>query len=95
LSIDLANGMQTGMVDITLTLYSRAGCHLCDDMKAIVWPVALEFGCTVEEVDISGDASLEARFGQEIPVLYVNGRKAFKYRVTPRDLRQRLKIDGQ
>src|SRR5437870_4702049 len=77
-----------------LTLYSRPGCHLCDDMKAVVDPVARQLGWVVDEVDISGDATLEAQFGTEIPVLMVNGRKAFKYRVGAGELRQRLHAAG-
>jgi glutaredoxin len=68
----------------TLTIYSKPGCHLCDDMKAlvarVVKPLAGEF--TVREVDISGDANLEAQYALEIPVLLVDGRKAAKYRIT-------------
>jgi thiol-disulfide isomerase/thioredoxin len=78
------------MVPIALTLYSRPGCHLCDEMKEIVYPIARELGGTVAEVDISTDPELEARYGTEIPVLLVNGRKAFKYRLTERELRKRL-----
>ena len=75
----------------TLTLYTRPGCHLCDDMKAVVEPVARQLDWAVDEVDISGDAGLEEEFGTEIPVLFVNRRKAFKYRVTTRELRDRLR----
>lgn len=71
-----------------LTLYSRPGCHLCDEMKAIVRRVALtrEPPVTIEEIDISTDAELEARYGLEIPVLLVDGRKAAKFRVTDAEL---------
>ena len=79
------------MGPVTLTLYTRPGCHLCDEMKEIVLPVAVEYGCAVDQVDISADAQLEAEFGQEIPVLLVNGRKAFKYRVSEREIRRRLR----
>ena len=67
-----------------LTIYSRAGCHLCDEMKAIVHRVAdaAEPPVAVEEIDISSDPELEARYGLEIPVLLVDGRKVAKYRVT-------------
>ena len=85
-----ANGMQTPVAAVVLTLYTRSGCNLCDEMKDVVRPVAQELGCRVDEVDIAGDADLEARFGHEIPVLVVDGRKAFKYRVTERDLRKQL-----
>ena len=78
------------MASDRLTLYSRPGCHLCDDMKAVVEPLARQLGWTLEEIDITGDTTLEDQFGAEIPVLFVNGRKAFKYRVAVRELRQRL-----
>lgn len=78
------------MSPITLILYGRPECHLCDEMKAIVVPVARELGCTLEQIDISGNPELEAQYGTEIPVLMVNGRKAFKYRVSERELRKRL-----
>ena len=79
------------MTATTLTLYSKAGCHLCDEMKDTVQPLAQELGCALEYVDIDGNAELEERFGWEIPVLFVNGRKAFKYRVSERELRRHLR----
>ena len=79
------------MSALQLTLYGRPDCHLCDDMKQVVEPLARELGCTVEAIDISGDAALEARFGHEVPVLMINGRKAFKYRLTAGALRKRLR----
>ena len=77
---------------IALTLYSRLGCHLCDDMKAIIDRVMRETGAPValEEVDISRDAELESRYGVEIPVLLVNGQKVAKYRVSEEELRKML-----
>jgi len=77
---------------IALTLYSRPGCHLCDDMKAIVERVARTStpSPAIEVVDISGDPELESRYGLEIPVLLVNGKKAAKYRVTEEELRRVL-----
>ena len=73
---------------ITVTLYSKPGCHLCDDMKAIVQRVtrAAELPVTIEEIDISTDPDLEARYGLEIPVLLVDSRKAAKYRITDEEL---------
>jgi glutaredoxin len=77
---------------IALTLYSRPGCHLCDDMKAIVERVARTTtpAPTIEVIDISSDPELEALYGVEIPVLLVNGKKAAKYRVTEDSLRRML-----
>jgi thiol-disulfide isomerase/thioredoxin len=77
-------------VVIALTLYSRPGCHLCDEMKAAIARVAREFPVTLEEIDISPDPALEARYGVEIPVLLVDGRKAAKYRIGDEELRRLL-----
>jgi hypothetical protein len=73
-----------------LTLYGRPDCHLCHDMRAVVEAVRAEVAFDLEEVDVDGDPALVAAYGEEIPVLAVNGRKAFKYRVTPAALRARL-----
>jgi len=77
---------------IALTLYSRPGCHLCNDMKAVVERVARTSTPvpTIEVIDISSDPELEALYGLEIPVLLVNGKKAAKYRVTEEGLRRML-----
>jgi glutaredoxin len=45
-----------------LTLYSRPGCHLCDDMKGVIARVARTIPVTLEEVDVSTDPELEARY---------------------------------
>ena len=78
---------------IVLTLYPRPGCHLCDEMKAVVERVARAASpdVTIEEIDISGDPDLESRYGLEIPVLLVDGKKAAKYRVTEKELTTILK----
>ena len=70
----------------TLVVYSKPGCHLCDEMKTVIARVGRSRPLVVEEVDISGDASLEALYGLEIPVLMVNGRKAAKYRISDSEL---------
>ena len=76
---------------IALTIYSRPGCHLCDEMKAVVARVARTVPLTLEEIDISADPALERRYGVEIPVLFVNGKKAAKYRLTEAELRRMLR----
>jgi glutaredoxin len=77
---------------LVLTIYSRPGCHLCDEMKAVIQRVtrSLTAQIDLEEVDISNDPELEARYGLEIPVLLVNGRKAAKYRIAEGELRRLL-----
>lgn len=67
-------------------IYTKPGCHLCDDMKEVVKRVARRTPIQLEEIDISADPTLEARYGLEIPVLFVEDRKAAKYRVTDDEL---------
>jgi glutaredoxin len=73
---------------VALTIYSRPGCHLCEEMKTAVARVSgrANLDVRVEEIDISTDASLEARYGTEIPVLLINGKKVAKYRVSEFEL---------
>ena len=66
---------------MTVTIYSRPGCHLCDEMKAVVAQVARRIPFSLQEIDISTDPALEAQYGMEVPVLLVEGRKAAKYRI--------------
>lgn len=83
--------MPRGRESVTLTIYSRPGCHLCDDMKAVVKQVVRDVGsASINEVDISTDPALEALYGLEIPVLMIDGRKAAKYRVTEDALKRML-----
>jgi len=74
-----------------LTLYSRKDCCLCDEMKAVARQVAAKIPLDLEEIDVDGAAELREEFGAEVPVLFIDGRKAFKYRVTPRELERKLK----
>ena len=75
---------------ITVQIYSRPGCHLCDDMKTVVFQVARTIPLIVQEIDISGDRHLEASYGLEVPVLMIDGRKAAKFRITDEELRRIL-----
>ena len=75
---------------IELTLYTRNDCELCREMEDVIAAELPNFDARINRIEIDGDPALEARFGLEVPVLFVNDRKAFKYRCTPRDLRKRL-----
>ncbi len=77
-----------------LTLYSKPGCHLCEEMKAVVERVAARVPLAIEEIDISGDPVLLAEYGEQIPVLFINGRKTAKYRIDERELQRRLTRRG-
>jgi glutaredoxin len=75
---------------IELTIYSRPGCHLCDEMKIVVARVAQTIPFSLDEIDISTDPELEALYGLEIPVLMMDGKKAAKYRIEEADLMRLL-----
>lgn len=73
-----------------VTLYTRPGCHLCEEAKKAILPVLREFGAVLCEVNIEGDAVLEERYGLDIPVIFVGARKAAKHRVDINQFRRRL-----
>ena len=77
-----------------LTSNSKPGCHLCVVMKGLVRQVISDRSpeLTLEEVDISTDADLMNRYGTEIPVLMIDGRKVAKYRVGENELRRMLEV---
>ncbi|HEY2969618.1 MAG TPA: glutaredoxin family protein [Casimicrobiaceae bacterium] len=64
-----------------LTLLTRAYCHLCDEMRAEVGPLATAAAVAVDEIDVDGDPALEARWGDRVPVLLAGDRELFHYRV--------------
>ena len=77
-----------------VTLYSRPGCHLCDDARAVIERVCADLGETYDEVSIDDDDSLRARFGEEIPVTFVDGRQHDFWRVDENRLRTVL-VEGR
>ncbi len=60
-------------------------------MKAVVKKVAANLPLEVDEIDVDGSVELREKFGDEAPVLFINGHKAFKYRVTAAELTRSLK----
>lgn len=78
-------------MSIQVVVYGAPGCHLCDDAKALLGRERDRLGFDLVEVDISGDPELEAAYREEIPVVTVAGRKAFKYRVDPAELERRVR----
>jgi glutaredoxin len=73
-----------------VTLYSRPGCHLCDDARAVIARVCADLGEEYAEVSIDGDPELQRRFGEEIPVTLVDGRQHDFWRVDETRLRRAL-----
>lgn len=73
-----------------VTLYSRAGCHLCEEARTAIAPLLGEFRATLREIDIEGDVTLMQRFGCDIPVIYIGRKKAAKHCVNLEQFRRQL-----
>ncbi|OWJ62396.1 glutaredoxin family protein [Paraburkholderia caledonica] len=73
-----------------LTLYSRAWCHLCDDMRAALEPLLAEFGAQIEVIDVDSDPALEARYNELVPVLLCDGIELCHYRLDESRVREAL-----
>jgi glutaredoxin len=74
-----------------LTLYSRKDCGLCAEMKEIIGAVGTKIPLELEEIDVDGSPQLQKAHGHEVPVLFIDGRKAFKFRLAAKDLEKKLK----
>lgn len=74
-----------------VTLYTRAGCHLCDAAKENLLAARRQEAFTLEEVDIDTDPALRKLYNEEVPVIAINGKKAFKYQVDPQSFLKSLR----
>jgi len=75
---------------LDLTLYTRPGCHLCEEAKTQMAPLVREFGASFREVNIDRDPELRDRYAYDVPVLFLGARKIAKHRVDPARFRQQL-----
>lgn len=81
-----------------ITLYSKPGCHLCEDARAVVDDVVARVQASdpaldiaIDEVDILGDPALQQRYGEEIPVVLIDEKMHTYWRVDPARLENALK----
>ncbi len=74
-----------------VSLYTRAGCHLCDRARAVIEDAAREAPLRLEVVDIDADPELRGRYTNDIPVIAIDGVEAFRHRVERKELLRRLK----
>jgi glutaredoxin len=79
------------MIDLApLTLYGRAWCHLCEDMRAALEPLLAEFGAQVVVIDVDADPVLEARYNELVPVLVCDGVELCRYHLDAGRVRSAL-----
>jgi glutaredoxin len=70
-------------VSETLTLYTRAGCPLCDDMAMQAKALLAGSGHALAAVDVDADPALAARFGWDVPLLFHGEREICRHRLDP------------
>jgi glutaredoxin len=82
--------MDTANPGRKVTLYTRPGCHLCDEAKAAIAPLLREFGATLREINIDENLELKERYGWDVPVIFIGERKVAKHRVDVEKFRRQL-----
>jgi glutaredoxin len=75
---------------LEVTLYTRPGCHLCDEAKLQMAPLLAEFGARLREVNIDADPELRELYSLDVPVIFLADRKIAKHRVDPAQFRRQL-----
>ena len=71
-------------------LYTRKGCHLCEIVKESLLKLHRRGGFQWSEVDVDADEKLRREFNDQVPVVFIDGRKAFKYRMDEREFLRKL-----
>ena len=66
-----------------VTVYSRSGCHLCEVALEEIAKFTNQFEFQVEKIEIDGDPALEKKYGEEVPVILINGKPHDFFRVDP------------
>jgi glutaredoxin len=74
----------------TVTLYSRPGCHLCEEAKTALRRVQARASFDLDEIDIETDDALHARYLERIPVIALDGEEVFEYFVDEEALTRRI-----
>jgi glutaredoxin len=82
--------MHPGNFKAHVIIYSRPGCHLCDEAKRAIESAQCDDQYTLEVIDIESDGELLRRYRYDIPVVTINGEEAFRHRVTAEEFRRRL-----
>jgi glutaredoxin len=73
-----------------VTVYSRPACCLCDEIKQQLSLLRRRAHFELEEINIDGDEALRQLYNDEVPVVMIDGRKAFKHRLDPEEFLRKL-----
>jgi glutaredoxin len=74
----------------TVVVYSRKGCHLCEVVKESLSKLSRRGGFIWREIDVDADHELRRQYNDEVPVVFIDGRKAFKYRMDEQEFLRKL-----
>jgi hypothetical protein len=83
------------MRDCTVLMYTRQGCHLCEEAWGELERQQARYRYTLEMQDVDTDPALAAAHGEWVPVVLVNGKVRFRGRVNPVLLERLLWAEGQ
>jgi|SRR5882672_3145630 len=78
-----------------VTIYSRPGCHLCEEAKSQITPLLQEFDARLTEINIDESPDLRARYDYDVPVIFLGARKAAKHRVDLTQFRRQLQAAAE
>lgn len=73
-----------------VVVYSRKQCHLCDDVKHVLSRLERNGDFRWREIDIDSDPELQRLYNEEVPVVFIDGRKAFKYTIDEQEFLRKL-----
>ena len=73
-----------------VVVYSRKGCHLCEVVKESLHKLSRRGGFTWQEIDVDTDVELRREYNDQVPVVFIDGRKAFKYRMDEQEFLRKL-----
>jgi len=71
-------------------VYSRKGCHLCEIVKESLVKLHKRGGFAWRDVDVDSDPDLRRQYNDQVPVVFINGRKAFKYHMDEQEFLRKL-----
>jgi glutaredoxin len=76
---------------VQVDIYSRPGCHLCDEAKEVIERVQRRVAFSLKIINIETNPDLEKQYGEQIPVVFVNGIKVFKYHVDEAEFEKKVR----
>ncbi len=84
------NFLRRKKATVKVEIYSKEDCHLCEEAKAVLLKAKQKYPIQITEIDISLDSELLEKYKEQIPVVFINGRKAFKFRIDEKELYKKI-----